>query len=98
MPIWIVDPCSFYTELKDITRIAQASHGAQLLCDRDLLKHNNYTWYRFNNGPSSQMMPTDPVKMIHCGTISPGWLKRIHPTGNNLFVLQLTVATIDFIW
>ena len=75
----------------------EESDDFDFLCDRDRLKNDNSTWYRFNSGPASQMIPTDPVKMIHCGTLSPGWLTRIHPKGNNSFISPLTVAIIDFL-
>ena len=60
------------------------SNNAQefdITCDHSYL---NNSWYRFTGNHDSQMLRVGRVSMLKCGTVSPGWLTREHPTGTTI--------------
>lgn len=70
-----IDPCSTYAQLDDASRSIYSDDKSQILSDKRAV---NNSWYRFN-AANSTMMITNPIEMVRCGTVSPGWLTISHP-------------------
>ena len=81
------DPCSKYSQLDDTSRSIYSHNKSRILSDQNVV---NNTWYRFN-AVISKMIITNPIEMLQCGTISPGWLTVSHPQSKatSLYLLSL---------
>ena len=80
----IIDPCSRYIPLDDTSRSIYSDDKSQILSDERVV---NNTWYRFNTA-NNKMMITNPIEMLRCGTVSPGWLTNSHPQSSAIILCK----------
>ena len=78
-----LDPCTNENAISLDVSSRMISHGISSVFECDYGSKFLSAWYHLMYQLEPAMLVTNPVEVLHCQTISPGWLNGTHPTGNH---------------